>query len=180
MENVDAYRDSLTIRNKLLRAAWQFFVILLYRPLAGPLFRYWRSFVLRLWGAKIGKHCAIAAGAKIWAPWNLEIADYVAVANGAELYDVAKIRIGHHVTISQNSYICTASHDISKKLKPLTYSEVCIGDFSWVCAKAIILPGVTIGEGAIVAAGAVVTKDVEPWAVVGGNPAKFIKKRVLK
>ena len=50
----------------------------------------------------------------------------------------------------------------------------------WIGARAIILPGVTIGEGAVVAAGAVVTKDVEPWAVVGGNPAKFIKKRVLK
>ena len=179
MENVGAYKDSLTMRNKLLRGAWLLFATLLYRPFAGPMFRYWRSFILRLWGAKIGRHCAIAARVKIWAPWNLEIADYVAVANGAELYDVAKIRIGHHVTVSQDSYICTASHDISKKLKPLTYSEIRIADYSWVCAKAIVLPGVTISEGAVVAAGAVVIKNVEPWTVVGGNPAKFIKKRVL-
>ena len=57
---------------------------------------------------------------------------------------------------------------------------ITIGDGVWLGARAIILPGVTIGEGAVVAAGAVVTKDVEPWAVVGGNPAKFIKKRELK
>ncbi len=180
METVGAYKDSLTVRNKLLRGTWLLFAILLYRPFAGPLFRYWRAFVLRLWGAKIGKRCAIAAGAKIWAPWNLEISDYVAVANGAELYDVAKIKIGHHVTISQDSYICTASHDIGQKLKPLTYAEIRIGDFSWVCAKAIVLLGVTIGEGAVVGAGAAVAKDVEPWTIVAGNPAKFIKKRVLK
>ena len=180
MENIGAYKDSLTVRNKVLRGAWILFAALFYRPFAGPLFRYWRSFVLRLWGARIGRRCAIAAGAKIWAPWNLGIGDYVAVANGAELYDVAKITIGHHVTISQNAYVCTASHDISKKLKPLVSANICIGDFSWVCAKAIVLPAVTIGEGAVVAAGAVVTKDVEPWTVVGGNPARFIKRRVLK
>ena len=180
MEVLGAYKDRLTMRNKLLRAAWQLFSMVLFRPFAGPLFRYWRSFLLRLWGAKIGKRCAIAAGAKIWAPWNLEIGDYVAVANGAELYDVAKIKIGGHVTISQDAYICTASHDIGERLKPLVFAPISIGDFAWVCAKSIVLQDVTIGEGAVVAAGAVVTKDVEPWTVVGGNPAKFIKKRVLK
>lgn len=179
METVGAYKDSLTLCNKLQRGAWLAFSAVLYRPFAGPLFRYWRSFVLRLWGAKIGKRCAIAAGVKIWAPWNLEIGDYVAVANGAELYDVAKVRIGHHVTISQDAYICTASHDIGTKLKPLTFSEIEAGAFSWICAKSIVLPGVIIGEGAVVAAGAVVTKDVEPWSVVGGNPAREIKKRVI-
>lgn len=180
MEGLGAYKDSLTMRNKLLRGAWLLFALIFFRPFAGPIFRYWRSFCLRLWGAKVGKRCAIAAGAKIWAPWNLEIGDYVAVANGAELYDVAKIKIGSHITISQDAYICTASHDIGEKLKPLVFGHITIGDFAWVCAKSIVLQDVTIGEGAIVAAGAVVTKEVEPWTVVGGNPAKFIKKRVLK
>ena len=83
------------------------------------------------------------------------------------------------MTVSQGAYICTASHDISDRLKPLIFEEIQIGDFAWVCAKSLVLPGVTIGEGAVVAAGAVVTKDVEPFTVVGGNPAKFIKKREL-
>lgn len=176
---VGAYKDSLTIRNKLARGAWRLFAVVFFRPFAGPVFRYWRALMLRLWGAKIGKRCAIAAGCKIWAPWNMEIGDYVAVANGAELYNVDKIAIGEHVTISQGAYICTASHDITKLLKPLTTKPVVIGNYAWICARAIVLPGVTIGEGAVVAAGAVVTKDVEPWTVVGGNPAKLIKKREL-
>lgn len=177
--SVGRYVDALSVKNKLARLAWIAFAAIFFRPFAGPLFRYYRSFVLRVWGAKIGKCCAVAAGVKIWAPWNLKIGDYVAVANGAELYDVAPITIGSHVTISQDAYICTASHDISKKLKPLVTEPIAIGDFSWVCAKSIVLLGATIGEGAVVAAGAVVTKDVEPWTVVGGNPARFLKKRVI-
>ena len=178
-DDVGRYEDALSLTNKLARAAWILFATIFFRPFAGPLFRSYRSFVLRLWGAKIGRRCAIAAGAKIWAPWNLSMGDYVAVANGAELYTVAPIRFGHHITISQDAYLCTASHDISKRLKPLTTSPIEVGDFSWVCARAIVLPGVTVGEGAVVAAGAVVTKDVPPWTVVAGNPAREVKKRVL-
>lgn len=178
--DIEKYVDALSLKNKLARAAWMAFSCILFRPFAGPLFRYYRSLILRLWGAKVGKRCAIAAGAKIWAPWNLVIGDYVAVANGAELYDVAPITLGDHVTISQDSYLCTASHDISKKLKPLTFNPIHIEAYAWVCARATILPGVTIGEGSVAGCASVVAKDVEPWTVVGGNPAKFVKKRELK
>lgn len=176
----EKYTDSLTVRNKLGRLCWNVFSALFFRPLAGPVFRYWRSFLLRLWGAKVGRRCAVSASAKIWAPWNLELGDYVAVGARAEIYNVAKIAIGSNVTISQDAYLCTASHDISKLKKPLFFSPISVGDSAWVAAKAIVLPGVTIAEGSVVAAGAVVTKDVEPWTVVGGNPAKVIKKRVIK
>ena len=179
-DSIGRYVDALSWRNKLVRMIWIAFSVVFFRPFAGPMFRYYRSFILRLWGAKVGRRCAIAAGAKIWAPWNLTLGDYVAVANGAELYSVAPIVVGNHITISQDAYICAASHDISSKLKPLVYHPITIVDFSWICARAIVLPGVTIGEGAVVAAGAVVTKDVEPWTVVGGNPAKVIKMRELK
>jgi len=179
-DSVGRYVDALSVKNKLARLAWMVFSAIFFRPFAGPLFRYYRSFVLRVWGAKVGKCCAVAAGVKIWAPWNLSLGDYVAVANGAELYAVAPINVGDYVTISQDAYLCTASHDISKRLKPLVMSPISLGSFSWVCAKSIVLLGVTIGEGAVVAAGAVVTKDVEPWTVVGGNPAKFIKARELQ
>ena len=76
--------------------------------------------------------------------------------------------------------LITGSHDISSPAFKLTTKSIAIGDNVWVATGATILPGVMIGEGAVVAAGAVVTKDVEPWTVVGGNPAKFIKKRELK
>ena len=76
METLGAYKDRLSVGNKLLRGAWLISSAVFFRPFAGPIFRYWRSLVLRLWGAKVGKRCAIAAGAKIWAPWNLELGDY--------------------------------------------------------------------------------------------------------
>ena len=177
---IGGYRDALSIKNKMARAAWIAFAAVFFRPFAGPPFRYYRSVVLRVWGARIGRRCAIAAGAKIWAPWNLTVGNYVAVANGAELYGVAPIVLGDHSTISQDAYICTASHDIASKSKPLVFKPVCIGSFSWVCARAIVLPGVTVGEGAVAGAGAVVTKDVAPWTVVGGSPAKVIGKRELR
>lgn len=172
-----AYKDALTLKNKLARLAWNVFVLIFFRPFAWPLFRYYRSAVLRLWGAKVGKRCAVASSAKIWAPWNLTLGDYVAIGPRAELYDVAPITMGSNITISQDAYLCTASHDISYLKKPLVFKPITLADSTWVAAKAIILPGVTIGEGAVVAAGAVVTKDVEPWTVVGGNPARFIMKR---
>lgn len=180
MDTVGAYKDSLTKKNKLARLAWNVFALFFFRPFVGPFFRYYRSFALRLWGAKIGTHCAISAGVRIWAPWNLVCGDYVAVAKDAELYNVAPIRIGHHVTVSQGAYLCAASHDISYRLKPLVFGPITLGDFTWVCARAIVMRGVTMNEGSVVAAGAVVTKDVEPWTVVGGNPAKVIKKRELR
>ena len=178
-DDVGAYKDALSLKNKLARAAWIAFSSIFFRPFAGPLFRYYRSFILSLWGAKIGKRCAIAAGAKIWAPWNLTLGNYVAVANGAELYDVAPIVMGDHITISQETFICTASHDITEKLKPLISEPISIGSYSWICARAIILPGVTVEEGAVVAAGAVSAKNVASWTVVAGNPAIKIKDRVV-
>lgn len=81
------------------------------------------------------------------------------------------------VSISRRAFICTASHDISDISRPLTYKPIVIGNGVWIGAEAIVCPGVTIGDGAVIAAGAVVTKDVEPWTVVGGNSAKFIKER---
>ena len=117
--------------------------------------------------------------AKVWAPWNLKVGCCVAIDDYVNLYSVDKITIGSKVAISREAFICTASHDITKPNRPLVTAPITICDGVWIGARAIILPGVTIGEGAVVAAGAVVTKDVEPFTVVGGNPAKFIKKREL-
>lgn len=179
-DRYSAYEDSLTLFNKLARLGWRVFYVVFFRMFGGPVFRYWRSMALRLWGAKIGRRCAIASSVKIWAPWNLEIGDFVAIGPNAEIYDVDKIAMGSNITVSQDAYLCTASHDIARLKKPLITKPIQLGDSAWVAARAIVLPGVMIGEGAVVAAGAVVTKDVEPWTVVGGNPAKVIKKREIR
>ena len=136
--------------------------------------------LLRMFGARVRKWTAVYGSAKIFAPWNLDMGDGCNIGPRVEIYCKAPVALGDGVSISQDSFICTASHDVSDPDMKLTLGEIHIGDDVWIGARAIILPGVTIGEGAIVAAGAVVTKDVEPWTVVGGNPAKFIKKRILK
>ena len=135
---------------------------------------------MKCFGMKHQGHVSVYPSVKVWAPWNIEMASYVAIDDEVNLYSAAKITIGTKVAISREAFICTASHDITKANRPLVTAPITIGDGVWIGARAIILPGVRIGEGAVVAAGAVVTKDVEPWAVVGGNPAKFIKMRVLK
>jgi len=142
--------------------------------------RSWRVFLLERFGMKRNGHVMIYPTVKVWAPWNVEMGSYVAIDDDVNLYSADKIKIGTKVAISRNAFICTASHDITKANRPLVTAPIEICDGVWIGAHAIILPGVTVGEGAVVGACAVVTKDVEPWTVVAGNPAKFIKKRVIR
>ena len=136
--------------------------------------------MLRCWGAQIGKGSKVSASAKIWAPWNLTIGDYTAVGANANCYNPDKILIGNKAVISQGAYLCTASHDITDEDNPLITAPITIESFAWVAADAFVGMGVTIGQGAVVGARAAVFKDVAPWTVVGGNPAKFLKNRVIK
>ena len=101
------------------------------------------------------------------------------MGENVDCYTVDEISIGDQATVSQGVKLCSAGHDITSKIMELTHKPIMIGTNAWVAGWSIILPGVTIGEGAVVGAGSVVTKNVEPWTVVGGNPAKIIKKREL-
>ena len=177
---LEKYHDSLSVSNKLHRLLWNVSCMLLFRPFAGPLFWRWRNFVLRMFGAKIGAGCKISNSAKIWAPWNLHLGRRVSLGPGCKIYSADKIIIGDKVTISQGAYLCGASHDINYLNKPLVTAPITIERLAWVCADAYVGMGVTIGQGAVVGATASVYKDVEPWTVVGGNPAKFLKKRIVK
>lgn len=177
---IEAYKECLPLSNKIRRLIWNFVCLLLFRPFCGPLFWRWRNIILRLFGAKIGIGSKISSSAQIWAPWNLEIGDYTAVGSKAILYNPAKIILGSKTIISQGAYLCTASHDITKSANPLVTASICVESFAWVAADAFVGMGITIGQGAVVGARAAVFKDVEPWMVVGGNPAKPIKKRIIK
>lgn len=157
--------------------------LVLWRLVNAVLFRIvnngWRQSLLRLFGAKL-KGGLVYCTVKVYAPWNLEVGHWTVLGPRVEIYNKAKVRLGDNVIISQDAFICTASHDITSDRMDLVTKPITISSSAWVCAKTIVLPGVGIGEGAVVAAGAVVAKDVEPWTVVGGNPAKVIKKRIPK
>lgn len=174
------YKNHLGLKNKSLRVLWQLAYCLFFKYTPNILFWEWRAFILRCFGAKIGKNCKIRPSAKIWAPWNLTLEDYVCIGPNATLYCVDKISLATKVCISQGAYLCTASHNISQQGQPLITAPITIAPFAWIAAEAFVNMGVTVGEGAVVGARAVLFKDVEPWTVVGGNPAKFIKKRVIE
>lgn len=174
------YNSSFSIANKFMRSLWNISYWILFRPFNLGLFKNWRALVLRTFGAKIGKEANIYASSKIWAPWNLEIGDYSTIGPKVDCYNQGKILIGDQTNISQKTYLCASSHDFTISNFPLILKPIRIGNQVWIAADAFIGPGVSIGEGAVVGAKAAVFKNVDPWSVVGGNPAKFIKDRKLQ
>jgi putative colanic acid biosynthesis acetyltransferase WcaF len=90
------------------------------------------------------------------------------------------ITIGAYSTVSQYSYLCTGSHDYLNIEMPLVAAPITIGERVWITADVFVGPGVTVGDGAVVLARSTVCKSIDPWVVVGGSPAKFIKARVLE
>jgi putative colanic acid biosynthesis acetyltransferase WcaF len=166
--------------HRIKRIIWYIINATLFRCLIGELLKETRNIVLRLFGAKIPLKSLVYNSCKIYAPWNLEVGEHACIGPNTELYNKDKIVIKDNAVVSQGSFLCTASHDISKNLLPLVTAPITIEDQAWVAADAFIGMGVTVGEGAIVGARACVFEDVEPWTVVGGNPAKFIKKRIIK
>ena len=165
--------------NKLGRVFWAIVWGTVFRWSPRPLFG-WRRLLLRLFGSRIGKNARISPSVRIWAPWNLTVGDEAAIAHDVDCYCVAPLVIGSHSTVSQYAFLCTASHNITDPHMRLISSSVTISDQAWVCAGAFIAPGVTIGEGAVAGAMSVVTKNVESWTVVAGNPARVIRKRELR
>lgn len=145
------------------------------RPLWG-----WRRLWLRLFGARIGAGALVFPSTKIWAPWNLEMGEHACLGPEVECYCVDRIRLGAHALVSQYAFLCAASHDYEQRRLPLVTAPITIGPSVWVAADAFVGPGVTIGEGAVVGARACVVKDVEAWTVVGGNPARFLKRREIR
>ncbi len=141
--------------------------------------RLFKIHVLRLFGAKIHTTANIYSSARIYAPWNLEMKEFACFAPEVDCYNVDKVTIGAKSTISQKTYLCTASHDISDPKHNLITSPIVIENNVWVGAAAYIGMGVKIGEGAVVGATSSVYKNVEPYTVVGGNPSKLLKKRII-
>lgn len=166
--------------NRIKRMIWSLCWNILARPFPKSLANGWKRFLLQAFGAKIAKTANVYSSAKIFMPWNLEMKSHACIGAEVDCYNAAKITIGINTTISKGVYLCTASHNISSSRHEQVERPIVIEDRAWVAAEAFVGPGVTIGEGAVVGARAVVFKNVEAWTVVGGNPAKFIKNRIIK
>ena len=151
-----------------------------------PLFRFsprpcfaWRRFLLRCFGAKVGRNVHVYPSATIYFPWNLEVEEESAIGEYVFIYNLGRVTIGARVTISHRAHLCAGTHDHTRSDFPLVRPPITIGAKAWICADAFVGPGVAIGEGAIVGAGSVVMKDVKPWMIVVGNPARESKRREI-
>jgi len=132
--------------------------------------------VLRLFGAVIEDGAHPYPSARIWAPWNLTMGEGSCLGDYARCYSVDRVILEPYATVSQYSFLCTASHEYRIEGMPLITAPITIGRHAWIAAEAFIGPGVTVGERAVVGARASVFRDVDPWTVMGGNPARVIRK----
>lgn len=162
--------------NRFRRLRWYAIYLILYRPT--PVFAHaWRSMILRLFGATIDRGVYPYPNVRIWAPWNLTMRKGSCIADEVDCYNVAPVVIGEGATISQKTYLCTASHDYNSPSFPLTGGAITIGANAWIAADAFIGPGLSIGQRAVVLARSVIVRDVEPGSVVGGNPGRVLDMR---
>jgi putative colanic acid biosynthesis acetyltransferase WcaF len=171
-------QPSFSLGNRLLRGLWGIVWLVFFSVSPRP-FHAWRRLLLRSFGAKLGKHVNVYPNVKIWAPWSLIIGNRVGIADGVTLYNMAPMTIGDNCVISQGAYLCGGSHDIDSANFQLLAKPITLENNVWVCAEAFVGPGVSIAEGCVLGARAVVVKSIaEPWSVWAGNPA--VMKRMRK
>ncbi|MGH8048938.1 MAG: putative colanic acid biosynthesis acetyltransferase [Chthoniobacterales bacterium] len=175
--HADPYlRPSFSRSDRARRMAWNAAWWLLCRWTPRPLHR-WRALVLKAFGARLGPQNYFYPDVKIWAPWLLETGFLVTVGSNAEIYNPGGVTLGHHTIISQDAYLCGATHDYNSPEFTYVMKPIATGPYTWICARAIVLPGVRCGEGSVLGAGSVTSRDMEPWTVYAGNPARAMKQR---
>jgi putative colanic acid biosynthesis acetyltransferase WcaF len=179
---VDVVRNRATRRysraDNVRRVLWalaQPFFSLSPRP-----FFAWRRLLLSAFGARLGRAVHVYPSTRITLPWNLAVGDESSLGEGVLIYNLGRVTIGARTTVSLRAHVCAGSHDASQPDLPLLKPPIVIGDDAWVAADAFVGPGVTVGDGAIVGARAVAVRDVPPWTVVVGNPARVAGPRRLE
>lgn len=169
---------SFSLKHRLFRFIWGVAWVVLARWTPPPLHR-WRAWVLRCFGAKVHPMARVYGSARIWYPPNLTLHAHSVVGPGANIYCMGLISVGEKAIVSQGAQLCGGTHDIGDPDFQLVIKPIVIGPRAWVATDAFIGPGVTVHEGAVIGARAVLFKDAKPYGVYAGNPAVCIKARVL-
>ena len=173
----DPYTSSrYSLANRIQRQLWSICWIFLYRP-SPRIAHAWRAALLQLFGATLGRNCRFYPGSRVWAPWNLTCEDTVLVADGADLYNPSPMYLASHAVVSQGAYLCGATHNYNDPGFPVISYPMRLGRYSWVAARACVSPGVNLGDGAILGMASVATRDLEPWTIYAGIPARKVKER---
>jgi putative colanic acid biosynthesis acetyltransferase WcaF len=163
-------------QDRARRSLWLLVWMFVFRLIPPP-FHDLRCALLRLFGAKLGKMNFIYPSARIWAPWLLETEDLVTIGRGAEIYNPGGVYLGYRTIISQDAYLCGATHDYQTAAFTFISKPIRTESNVWICARAIVLPGVLCRAGSVLGAAALTSKDLEPWTIYGGNPALPIRQR---
>jgi len=164
-------RSDWRLQIQIARVLWGL-CLPLFR-LSPRIFWQWRVWLLRCFGAEIGRDVRLHPTVRIMMPWHLQIGDQAAVGDGAILYALAHITIGHRSTVSQYAHLCTGSHDRNDPTRPLIRRPITIGDDAWICADAFVGPGVHVGHAAVLGARAVAMRDVPDGKIGVGNPLQI-------
>ena len=160
---------SRTYRLRLL--IWDYSWYLLCRWTPKP-FNPWRLFILRCFGAALHGQPFVHQRARIDHPWNLTLQHKACLGDRAHAYCLGAVEIGPGACVAQEAYLCTGAHDLTLSHRPLQTAPILIGADAFIGARAFVLPGVSVGEWAIVGACAVVTRNVPAATTVVGNPAR--------
>ncbi len=179
MQQTSRYTSAWPANVRIKVMLWHIVWLFLFRLTPKQMNR-WRLFLLRLFGAKASSSSYVASSVLIRMPWHLTLGENCAVNYGADLYTLGRIILHPRCTVSQEAYLCTGTHDLSDPIYPLQVGDIEIGEEAFVGVRALIMPGVVVGEGGVVGGGAVVTKDVAPWTIVAGNPARVIRTREFR
>lgn len=176
----DAGNMRWSLGTKLRRGLWLIACLLLFRPTPKRLGNRWRLFLLRRFGATLDGRPLILPSVRILQPWLLTMGQGGAIGDEAEIYNYDRITIGAHTVISQQACLCTGSHDHRDPLFPLIWKPITIGSGCWIAARAFVMPGVTIGDGTVVGACSLVSRNLPAWSICAGNPCVVIKPRTMK
>ena len=165
------YHSPWPLRLRIRMLLWECCWTLLCSWTPKPLNR-WRLFCLRLFGATIHGTPFVHQRARIAIPWNLILHHRACLGDRANAYSLDRIEIGEGATVAQEAYLCTGTHDFTDSALSLVTRPIVIGRGAFIGARAFLMPGVTIGQNAIVGACSVVTRDVPADVRVAGNPGR--------
>lgn len=181
MPDLSAYDNSWYSpgRSKLFRALWLFVGSPLLKCEVLPLSSA-RRLILRCFGAKIGRGVVLRSGIRIKYPWRLSVGEHTWIGEEAWIDNLEEVRIGANACISQGSYLCTGNHDWCDPRFGLRVQPIVLEDGSWVGTRALVGPGVTVGKCGVITAGSVVTKSIQAFEIHSGNPARFVKRRIIR
>jgi putative colanic acid biosynthesis acetyltransferase WcaF len=170
---------SFTLGNRLYRLLWNVTWALLasWTP---PQLRGWRRYLLRLFGARIAPTAMVYSSARVWSPANLEMDDFASIGPGVRVYSIAKVTFAPYSLASQGARLCAGTHDIEDVHFQLQAQPITIGFRAWIAAEAFVGPGVRVGDGAVLGARGCAFRDLEPWTVYVGNPARVAKQRMVR